>query len=131
MAASRTTAGSIQERFSHLDLHSASAIVFFTGKGLKSSLFYDFADSIKMSVKNLAVLLNVSSRTLSNYKEQKKNLEPVQGEHLLKLIALFRKGEEVFGNVDEFNYWLQKPFWNANERRIDWLVAPGGVRPGF
>jgi len=55
------------------------------------------------------------------------NLEPAQSEHLLKLIALFGKGEEIFGNVGEFNYWLQKPFWNAKEKPFDWLVTPGGI----
>lgn len=118
---------SISLRFSDLDLDSLSAIVFSARKGLKSSVFYDFAAYIKMSEKTLAALLNLSSRTISNYKVQKKPLEPVQSEHLLKLIALFGKGEEVFGNVSEFNYWLQKPFWNATEKPIDWLITPGGV----
>jgi uncharacterized protein (DUF2384 family) len=46
---------------------------------------------------------------------------------LLKLIALYGKGEEIFGNIDEFNYWLQKPFWNIKEKPIEWLITPGGV----
>ncbi len=53
--------------------------------------------------------------------------EPVPSEHLVKLIALFEKGEETFGNVNEFNYWLRKPFWNGSERSVDWLVTSGGV----
>ena len=127
MAASPASSVSVRKKFSHLDLQNVPAIVFSARKGVKPSVFYDFAALIKMSEKNLAVLLNLSSRTISNYREQKKLLEPVQSEHLLKLIALFGKGEEIFGNVDEFNYWLQKPFWSAKERPIDWLVTPGGV----
>ena len=127
MATSRAISNSIRNRFSNLNLENAFAIVFSARKGIKSKVFYDFADSIKMPEKNLAILLNLSSRTISNYKEQQKSLEPAQSEHLLKLIALFGKGEEIFGNVDEFNYWLQKPLWNAKERPIDWLVTPGGV----
>jgi uncharacterized protein (DUF2384 family) len=80
-----------------------------------------------MPEKSLAGIINLSARTLSNYKEQQKNLEPIYSEHLLKLITLFEKGEEVFGNVDEFNYWLKKAFWNAKETPMDWLVTPGGV----
>ena len=72
-------------------------------------------------------MINISSRTIHNYKEQQKPLDPVQSEHLLKLIALFGKGEDIFGNIDEFNYWLQKPFWNSKEKPIDWLTTPGGV----
>lgn len=127
MAISRAISSSIRARFSDLDIHSVSAMVLSARKGLTSSVFYDFAASIKMPEKNLAALLNLSPRTISNYKVQKKLLEPIHSEHLLKLIALFGKGEEIFGNVDELNYWLQKPFWNAKEKPIDWLVTPGGV----
>lgn len=48
-------------------------------------------------------------------------------EHLLKLIALYTKGEELFGNITEFNYWLKKPFWNSVESPMDWLDTPEGV----
>jgi putative toxin-antitoxin system antitoxin component (TIGR02293 family) len=126
-AVSPAITNSIRARFSNLDLKSAFAIVFSARKGIRPKVFYDFANSIKMPEKNLALLLNLSSRTISNYAVLQKKLEPVQGEHLLKLIGLFEKGEDVFGNVDEFNYWLQKPFWNAREKPIDWLVTPGGV----
>jgi putative toxin-antitoxin system antitoxin component (TIGR02293 family) len=127
MATSPLISNSIRVRFSNLDMKSSFAIVYSARKGIKPKVFYDFADSIKMPEKKLALMLNLSSRTISNYKEQQKALDPVQSEHLLKLIALFGKGEEIFGNIDEFNYWLQKPFWNAKERPIDWLVTPGGV----
>ncbi len=96
-------------------------------KGVKSGLFYDLAEVMQMSEKNLAEIIHVSPRTMSNYKEHKKSLDPVQSEHLLRLVALYEKGEELFGNLDEFNYWLQKPFWNDKEKPIDWLVTPGGI----
>ncbi len=80
-----------------------------------------------MPEKNLAGIINLSSRTISNYKEQQKNLEPVYSEHLLKLITVFEKGEEIFGNIDEFNYWLKKPFWNSAETPMSWIITPGGV----
>jgi putative toxin-antitoxin system antitoxin component (TIGR02293 family) len=118
---------SIRDRFSKLDLKSAFDLVFSARKGIRTRVFYEFAESIKMPEKDLASLLSISSRTVSNYNDQQKSLEPIQSEHLLKLIALFGEGEEIFGNIDEFNYWLQKPFWNAKEKPIDWLITPGGV----
>ena len=96
-------------------------------KGIQPELFYDLALLIKMPEKNLAQIIHLSPRTISNYKENKKSLDPVQSEHLLKLVTLYQKGEEVFGNIDEFNYWLQKPFWNGKDRPIDWLITPGGI----
>ena len=52
-----------------------------------------------MPDKSLANLLHLSPRTISNYHEKHQSLAPVQSEHLLKLIALYDKGEEIFGNV--------------------------------
>ncbi|MCE7073040.1 MULTISPECIES: antitoxin Xre-like helix-turn-helix domain-containing protein [Dyadobacter] len=118
---------SLKAKFTYLDLGSNFAIVISARKGLQPKVFYDFAEAIKMPEKNLAALINLSSRTISNYKESQKKLDPLYGEHLLKLIALFEKGEQIFGNVDEFNYWLQKPFWNSNEKPADWLGTGGGV----
>jgi putative toxin-antitoxin system antitoxin component (TIGR02293 family) len=99
----------------------------YAKKGVKPDLFYSFAEAIKVSNKELAGMLNLSARTLSNYQQIHKSLEPVQGEHLLKLIALYNKGIDLFSSIDEFNHWLNKPFWNAEEKPADWLITPGGV----
>ena len=118
---------SLKSKFPNLDMASNFAIVAAARKGLQPKVFYDFAEAINMPERNLAALINLSSRTISNYKESQKKLDPLYGEHLLKLIALFEKGEQIFGNVDEFNYWLNKPFWNSNEKPTDWLRTGGGV----
>ncbi len=127
MANSSQISLSIRDRFQRLDLQSAFEMVISARKGIKPKLFFEFADSINMPEKKLALLINISSRTIHNYKEQQKPLDPIQSEHLLKLIALYGKGEDIFGNIDEFNYWLHKPFWNSKEKPIDWLNTPGGV----
>ncbi|MDQ0475872.1 antitoxin Xre-like helix-turn-helix domain-containing protein [Chryseobacterium sp. MDT2-18] len=95
--------------------------------GIQTDVFYTFAESIKMPEKMLASVLNLSPRTISNYRELNKSLEPNHSEHLLKLIALFEKGKEFLGNIDEFNNWLEKPFWNSEEKPSDFLNTSGGV----
>lgn len=117
----------LKAKFNHIDMDTSFSIVLSARKGLNTKIFYDFAEAIKMPEKNLAAIMNLSARTISNYKESQKNLEPLYGEHLLKLIALFEKGEDLFGTIDEFNYWLQKPFWNSTERPAEWLNTGGGV----
>jgi len=109
------------------DIDGLTNIVRIAMKGVKPQVFYQFASTVEIPDKYLAELLNTSARTLSNYKEQNKTLEPVKGEHLLKLIALFKKGEEVFGNLNEFRGWLFKPKLNNDFVPIDWLVTPGGI----
>ena len=119
MAISSAIHNSVRDRFKSLDLQSAFELVVSARKGIKPRIFYEFADSIHMPEKKLAELINISSRTIHNYKEQQKPLDPIQSEHLLKLIALYRKGEDMFGNVEEFNDWLEKPFWNSKEKPMD------------
>jgi putative toxin-antitoxin system antitoxin component (TIGR02293 family) len=118
---------SIKKRFKNLDLTSNYSIVFSARKGLKTKVFYDFAETIKMPEKTLANIINLSARTISNYNTEQKVLEPLHAEHLLKLINLYKKGEDIFGAVDEFNYWLKKPFWNTEETPLAWITTPGGV----
>lgn len=127
MSVGLVTTNSVRNRFKNLGLDNLYRLISMARKGIKPKVFYDFAEVINMPEKSLAGIINLSARTLSNYKEQKKTLEPVFSEHLLKLIYLFEKGETIFGNVDEFSYWLKKPFWNVKETPMDWIVTPGGV----
>ena len=118
---------SVKNKFKLFDLTNSRSLVASAREGVKPELFYDLAAVIKMPEKHLAQIIHVSTRTVSNYRDTKKSLDPVQSEHLLKMAALYEQGEVLFGNVDEFNYWLQKPFWNTTEKPMDWLVTPGGV----
>jgi len=117
----------LKQKLGKLNIGDTFAIVKSARIGVNTQLFFDFAQAISMPYKELSGLLNISSRTISNYHDKKKNLEPAYSEHLLKLIALFNKGEEIFGSVAEFNYWLRKPFWNAQETPFDWLNTSGGI----
>ncbi|MBL7726497.1 MAG: DUF2384 domain-containing protein, partial [Dinghuibacter sp.] len=75
----------IKHKFSHLDINGNYAIVTAARKGIKTKTFYDLAEAIKIPEKKLAETINLSARTISNYKEKGKSLEPLYSEHLLKL----------------------------------------------
>lgn len=117
----------LKNRFRNLSLHTPYALISAAHNGVSPKVFYDLAEVVQMPETKLASLLNLSARTISNYKEQRKKLEPVHSEHLLKLVALFQKGEELFGTIDQFNQWLQKPFWNSEDIPFHWLITPGGI----
>lgn len=118
---------SVGYKFRSFDLSNLSAIVSAARKGVKPKVFYELAETIKMPEKHLASMLNLSSRTVSNHFREEKTLAPIYSEHLLKLISLYEKGEILFGNIDEFNYWLKKPFWNKNTAPFDLMDTAGGV----
>lgn len=113
--------------YRHFVIQNDYSLVKKAKAGIDTDVFYTFAESIKMPEKILALVLNLSPRTISNYRELNKSLEPNHSEHLLKLISLFEKGKEYLGNIDEFNDWLEKPFWGSNEKPYDFLNTSGGV----
>lgn len=96
-------------------------------EGINPKVFYSFAENAKISEKALASIINLSPRTISNYREQNKLMEANYSEHLLKLIALFAKGKEYLGSTEEFKKWLEKPFWNSEDKPVDFLNTSGGV----
>ncbi len=118
---------SVRVTFKNLSLLHKVDIFHAAQKGVSTKYFYDFASAIDMADKDLATMINLSSRTVSNYHENRAKFEPIYGEHLLKLISVYLLGEEIFGSVAEFNYWLNKPIWKTNERPIDRLVTSVGV----
>jgi len=63
-----------------------------------------------------ADLLDVSFKTVSRYQKEKKKLSPLQSEYILKTIVLFNKGNQVFGNKESFNRWLDKPAFGLGNR---------------
>ena len=115
------------KRLKALGLNNPHQLLDRARKGADSTVFYDLALVGNLTENLLASIINLSARTILNYAQQGKKLEPAQSEHLLKLVLLFELGITAFGTADEFNIWLNKKFWNAKDTPMDWLITPGGV----
>jgi putative toxin-antitoxin system antitoxin component (TIGR02293 family) len=77
---------------------------------------------------NLATLLGTTSRTIQNKKNNGEHFDISQTERLRKLNQLFKEGNELFGNKEEFNEWLQKPSYGLdNNIPSELLKQPGGL----
>lgn len=50
------------------------------------------------------------------YMKEKKRLNSLNSEQILKIFSLYQKGEEVFGDIESFNKWLRKPAYGLGER---------------
>lgn len=96
-------------------------------EGVKTEVFYTLAEKINMPEKILASIINLSPRTISNYRDQEKDLDPNYSEHLLKIVKLYKLGIDIFGNVKEFSAWMERPFYNSEEKPLDFLNTSGGV----
>lgn len=78
-------------------------------EGIHIAYFDQLLQQSGMSKAELSRLLGVDPKTIDNYRKTDKPFDMLKGELLLKLSRLFKLGEEVFGNTDEFRAWLHAP----------------------
>jgi putative toxin-antitoxin system antitoxin component (TIGR02293 family) len=77
--------------------------------GVPASALIDLIDMTHLNKNFIAGMLNLSTKTIDRYLKVDKLLTPSSGELMLKLFSLFKKGEKIFGNTDEFQEWIEKP----------------------
>jgi putative toxin-antitoxin system antitoxin component (TIGR02293 family) len=78
-------------------------------KGLKPAAVFDFMDLSKLPGIRVEHLLNKSIKTFNSYKVNNTVLDATTSEKLLKLFALYDKGQLIFGSAEELNKWLNEP----------------------
>ncbi len=74
----------------------------------------------------MAGLLNVSLKSLNRYRQENKKLSPGKSERVLKLMKLYRKGEEIFGKVEEFRKWMDEPAYGLGYMIPETLLETSG-----
>jgi len=103
-------------------------IVVEAKKGVNARAFFDVVSLSGIDRNKMADLMNVSLKTLLRYKQQNKKLSAAKSERVLKLIALYKKGEEIFGNASEFHKWLDEPSYGLGEMvPFDLMHTSGGI----
>lgn len=91
-----------------------SFLVMAAVEGVNPDLFYEVVKLSQLDIKQVAELLNISTRTVKSYQKSGKTLSPLKGELLLKLLRLFIRGEQVFGTLSSFNTWAEKPAYGLD-----------------
>ena len=77
--------------------------------GVPVSAVYDLIGLTRLNKEFFASMLNISSKTLDRYRQVEKRLTPAASELMLRLFTLYKKGEEIFGNPNEFQKWIDEP----------------------
>lgn len=96
--------------------------------GLHVSAFFDLVNISGLTNQELSSLLDLSFKTIQRYQKEDKKLNALNSEQLLKLIALYQKAEEVFGDITSFDRWLRKPAAGlGNNIPFKFLQTPGGT----
>lgn len=104
------------------------SIVLNARKGLNASILYDIILLTGFKKEQIATLFNTSAKTITRYTQEGKNLDVVNSEHALKLIALFKKGNEIFGELEAFRRWIMKPAYGLGwEVPAELMETSGGI----
>lgn len=105
-------------------LDSEIELVRAARKGVSTTLLWDFLKVIHSSKAEFESLLPYSLKTFS----RKNVLDEAMGERILNIIKVFKKGEEVFGNVAVFKKWLEKHHPVLGEKPKNFLNTTTGCQ---
>ena len=97
-------------------------------EGIPVSAFFDLLEVTGLSKDELSGLLDISFKTIQRYQKESKKLSALNSEQILKMITLYQKAEEVFGEVVSFNRWLRKPALGlGGQLPLRFMQTPGGI----
>ena len=89
---------------------------------------YDLIELTHFNKEFFAGILNLSTKTLDRYRKAEKRLNPSSSELILTLISLYKKGEDLFGSMDEFQKWIGEPSIGlGNKIPKTMLGIPAGI----
>ena len=97
-------------RYLNLDipLHNVYDFIELSRNGINKRNLLFLGKKIDYDLKALADILHISERTLQRYTGAKK-LSPEVSERAIQLARLYCKGEEVFGDLEQFKKWMFYP----------------------
>ena len=84
--------------------------------GVPVGAVYEMIGSTHLNKEFFARILNISTKTLDRHRLAARRLSPAGSEMILKLHALFKKGEEIFGNQEEFQKWIDRPAYGLGSK---------------
>lgn len=109
-------------------INDTISIVLASRRGVDATAFFDLADLSGYRREDVARLFDTSLKTLTRYRNANQKLSPLFGELTLKMLALFRHGEEIFGNLTEFRNWLNVPAYGlGNQIPFSLMQTSGGI----
>jgi putative toxin-antitoxin system antitoxin component (TIGR02293 family) len=111
-----------------LGLSSPMEIIALAKKGLPKRSADVMAKGVGLTDREMARILNISERTFHRYKSETM-LDTAATERLLQLFLLYKKGEEVFEDIEKFKRWVRRPLRLFGDKSpLDILDTTTGIR---
>lgn len=93
--------------YSSIDDRGVFSIIDSINRGISFASFENIIKKYSFTLQNWADFLHISNKTLSRYQKESKTFDALQSERILQIEILYSKGEEVFGNRENFTKWLE------------------------
>lgn len=108
-------------------LGSAKDLHHLAEEGLPKQALVIFMEKINLDERRLFSYLDVTRRTINNYKPQEK-LRLYISDRLIHLAELYVKGKELFDSFENFQSWLNRPSIDlGGEKPIDRIQTRKGI----
>jgi putative toxin-antitoxin system antitoxin component (TIGR02293 family) len=92
-------------------------IVFIIRQGISYNLFDHIQNYSPFSLNDWASYLNISSKSLSRYRQFNKPFKPIHTEKIIEIAEVTNLGLDVFKNNDKFKLWLETPNYAMGNMR--------------
>ena len=110
------------------ELSNPVALVLKAADGLAISVFDSLMQITALNKNQLSAFIDTTPKTIDNYRLRRHKLGRIESEQLLQLLALYKKGQEIFGSSEVFNQWLKQPALGIGGiLPFDLLYTPGGI----
>jgi len=110
------------------ELSNPVAMVLKASEGLAIAVFDALMQITALNTKQLAAFIDTTPQTINNYRVRRHNLGRMASEQLLQLLALYKKGQEIFSSSEAFNQWLKQPASGLGSIiPFDLLYTSGGI----
>ena len=110
------------------ELSNPVAMVMKAAEGLAISVFDEITRVSALNKNQLAAFIDITPKTIDNYRLRRYKLCRIESEQLLQLMALYKKGQEIFDNSESFNLWLRQPASGLGGIiPFDLLYTQGGI----
>ncbi len=108
-------------------IRSPLDLVKLGGKGISKGAVSRLAKHLSLGLPEMAQLLSVNLRTIQRYSAERVFSRAVS-ERILRIALVVSRGEEIFGDSEQFNAWLKGPNRTLDGNKpLDLLVSNFGI----
>lgn len=84
--------------------------------GVSINYLNKLSDKFDITTHDWSEIMGISTKSIQRYQQQENTLSAIQTEFVLKIEQLYLVGEEVFGSVQSFKQWMQKPAYGLGNK---------------